>query len=147
MMDGTQIRALILGYTNASSAAKQELGRCFAVHLGLKPGQRGADDGIDGVGFIDGRKIYFQCKLSKNELGAVEVERFYANILLHGTDIGVMLAGVGYTSGFKPKLLKFPDIDRFRIHLLTLQDIFEETPTFQEAVKDLPLLRDLGDEM
>ena len=146
-MDATQIRALILGYTNASSAAKQELGRCFAAHLGLEPGPRGSDDGIDGVGFIDGRKIYFQCKLSKNELGVAEVERFCANLLFHDANIGVMLAGVGYTSGFQPKLLKFPDINKYKIHLLTLQDIFEETPNFQEAVKDLPLLDDLVGEM
>lgn len=146
-MDGTQIRALVLGYTNANSQAKQELGRCFAVHLGLTPGPRGSDDGIDGVGFIEELKIYFQCKLSKNKLGAAEAERFYANLLYHSTTIGIMLSGVGYTSGFQSKMLKFPDIQKFKIYLLTLQDLFEETPTFIEAVKFLPSLKDLVGKM
>ncbi|BBD68215.1 hypothetical protein NIES4072_44730 [Nostoc commune NIES-4072] len=146
-MDGTQIRVLVLGYTNASSYAKQELGRCFAVHLGLTPGPRGSDDGIDGVGFIETRKIYFQCKLSKNKLKVEEAERFYANLLFHSIDIAVMLAGVGYTSGFESKLLKFPDIHKFKIHLLTLEDLFEETSSFKEALKDMPLLQDLVGEM
>jgi hypothetical protein len=34
-MDGIQIRALINGYINSSNDAKQRLGRCFAVELGL----------------------------------------------------------------------------------------------------------------
>ncbi|WP_334759143.1 hypothetical protein [Nostoc sp.] len=58
-----------------------------------------------------------------------------------------MLSGVGYTSGFQSKILKFPDIQKFKIYLLTLEDLFEETPTFIEAVKYLPLLQDLVGKM
>lgn len=47
-MDGIQIRALIHGYINSSNDAKQRLGRCFAVELGLEAGPRGSDGGVDG---------------------------------------------------------------------------------------------------
>ncbi len=55
-----------------------------------------------------------------------------------------MLAGIGYTQEFEERLSKFDDINKFIIHLLTLGDIFEETPTFKKALNDLPPLRDLG---
>jgi hypothetical protein len=59
-------------------------------------------------------------------------------------DIGVMLAGIGYTSGFQSRLEQFPNIDKLKIHLLTLEDIFAETLKFEEAVIDLPPLQDLS---
>lgn len=143
-MNGPQIRALIQGYINIDSTAKQQIGRSFAVYLGLKPGEIGSDDGIDGMGFVDGLKIYFQSKLSKNNLGVDKADEFYANLKFHQANIGVMLAGVGYTSGFKERLFKQPDIANIKIHLLTLEDIFAKTPTFKAAIKDLPPLDDSG---
>jgi hypothetical protein len=49
-MNEVQVRAITLGYINASNEAKQHLGRCFAVELGLEPGSLGADGGVDGSG-------------------------------------------------------------------------------------------------
>lgn len=137
-MNSPQIRALIQGYINIDSTAKQQIGRSFAVLLGLKPGEVENDDGIDGMSFFDGLKIYFQSKLSKNNLGVANADEFYANLKFHRADIGVMLAGVGYTSGFRERLFQQPDIGNLKIHLLTLEDIFAKTPAFEAATKDLP---------
>lgn len=143
-MDYLEIDALINGITYSDPAVKQDLGRRFAAHLGLNPGQAGADGGIDGEGEINGRKIYFQSKLYRVPLDASFAADFCGNLGIHKADIGVMLAGVGYTSGFESRLKKYPNIDKLKIHLLTLADIFAETPTFEEAVTDLPSLRDLS---
>ena len=145
-MNAPQIRALIEGYINSNSTAKQQIGRSFAVYLGLQPGEAGKDSGIDGVGFIDGLKIYFQSKLSKNNLGVEKADEFYANLKFHRANIGVMLAGVGYTSGFRERLFKQPEIENLTIHLLTLEDIFSKTPTFEAAIKDLQPREDVSEE-
>lgn len=90
-------KALIQGILSADSQIKQELGRRFAVHLRLTPGSLGADEGIDGYGFVNEFKIYFQSKLKSNKLGAEEADSFYAKLVLHKADIGILLAGIGYT--------------------------------------------------
>jgi hypothetical protein len=143
-MDYLEIDPLINGIISSNTAVKQELGRRFAAYLGLNPGQAGADGGIDGEGEINGRKIYFQSKLSKVTLDASYVADFCGNLGIHQAAIGVMLAGIGYTSGFRERLNKFPKIDELKIHLLTLEDIFVETSVFEAAVIDLPPLRDLS---
>ena len=145
------LNALIQGIIAADTVTKQELGRRFAFCLGLTLGSAGADGGIDGYGSINNRKIYFQSKLKGHNVGAEEAGNFYSSLIRYEADIGIMLVGVGYTSptmshpqaGFKNRLLEFPDIDRYRIHLLSLRDIFEETPEFEEAVRDLPPMREL----
>lgn len=144
MSDYLAIDALINGIIYSDNATKQNLGRRFAAYLGLKPGPAGPDGGIDGYGELKGRKIYFQSKLYRVPLGPDFADNLYANLNIHKADVGVMLAGVSYTQEFEQRLLKFSDIHKFIIHLLTLRDIFEGTPTFEEAVKDLPPLRDLG---
>ncbi|MDB9311670.1 hypothetical protein PN462_01050 [Spirulina sp. CS-785/01] len=147
--------ALIQGIISADTSTKQELGRRFAYSLGLTPGPLGADGGIDGKGFVDNAKVYFQSKLENKNLGATEADKFYAMMNRDNkADIGIMLAGVGYTSptkshptaGFRNRLLGYPDIDRFVIHLLTLRDIFEETAEFEAATQNLPTLRALSRE-
>jgi len=57
------------------------------------------------------------------------------------------LDGIGYSDGFKDRLQEFHDINKFKIHLLTLGDYFNETEEFKAAVKDLPPLQDLSFEM
>lgn len=143
-MDYLEIDALINGIIYSDSAVKQDLGRRFAAYLGLKPGLSGADGGIDGEGEVNGQKIYFQSKLSSEKIDASSAADFCGNLGIHKADIGVMLAGVGYTSGFESRLKKYTDIDKFKIHLLTLEDIFGETSTFEEAVINLPPLRNLS---
>lgn len=149
------INAIIQGIISSDTATKQELGRRFAYCLGLTPGPTGRDGGVDGEGNINGLKIYFQSKLKNKNLGAEEADILYSRLIRSSADIGVILAGVGYTSstrsdpnaGFKNRLLQFPNIDRFKIHLLTLRDIFEENQTFQDAMYDLPPLRELNREV
>ncbi len=144
MLDHLTSRALIEGFINAESSTKGDLGRSCAKHLGLEPGPRGPDGGIDGVGFINGQKIYFQSKLRNKNLDAEFADSLYAKLVRHQADIAIVLAGVGYTEGCKSRLKEFPDIDRFKIHFLTLYDYFNETPVFMAAAKDLPPLRDLS---
>ncbi|KYC35650.1 restriction endonuclease [Scytonema hofmannii PCC 7110] len=143
-MDYLEIDALVQGIVYCEPAVKQDLGRRFAAYLGLKPGKAGADGGIDGEGEINGQRVYFQSKLSKNLLDASLVAEFWRYLTKYEADIGVMLAGAGYTSGFQSRLEQFPNIDKLKIHLLTLEDIFAETPKFEQAVIDLPPLQDLS---
>lgn len=144
MKDYLAINAIIDGIIYSDNGTKQDLGRRFAVRLGLNPGPPGADGGIDGEGFCQERKIYFQSKLSREPLGANIADIFYAQLDTHRADVGILLSGVGYTSGFQPRFKTHSDCDRFIIHLLKLEDIFVETPTFAAAVTDLPPLRELA---
>ncbi|MDM8557808.1 hypothetical protein [Candidatus Parabeggiatoa sp. HSG14] len=66
----------------------------------------------------------------------------YSIISRHQSEIVIILAGIGYSDGFKARL-----INKFKIHLLTLSDFFNETEEFKSAVEDLPLLQDLSFEM
>ncbi len=144
MLDHLTSRALIDGIINADSKTKGNLGQRCAAHLGLEPGTSGKDGGIDGVGFINQQKIYFQSKLINQPLDAVFADYLYGNLVRHKANIGIVLTGIGYTSGVSQRLREFDDIDQFKIHLLTLHDYFNETLNFQAASKDLPHLRDLG---
>lgn len=144
-MDYLVIDALVKGIIYSEPSVKQDLGRRFAAYLGLNPGKAGADGGIDGEGEINGNKIYFQSKLYREKLDASKAADFCGNIVIYQADIGVMLSGVGYTTGFDSRLKKIPNIDKLKIHLLSLEDIFAETPAFISAVQDLPPLRDLSD--
>lgn len=138
-MDGIQIRALIFGYVNATDQAKQRLGRCFAVELGLEAGSLGRDGGVDGSGYTDdGRKIYFQSKLSGKPLGAEQARDFYKKILEQQADIGIILAGIGFTKTFAKYKLEYPEIENTKIYLLSLQDIIEENYTYLGLLADLP---------
>ncbi|MEB3829790.1 restriction endonuclease [Phormidium sp. CCY1219] len=147
------INALIKGIVAADTATKQELGRRFAFGLGLIPGSPGADGGIDGSGRWNDLNIYFQSKLNSRNLRAEYADSFYAKLVRFKADIGLMLAGVGYTgsnrplAGFRNRLLEFPDVDRYKIHLLSLRDIFAENQAFEETVRDLPPLRQLTREV
>lgn len=138
-MDGIQIRALIFGYVNATNEAKQRLGRCFAVELGLEAGSLGPDGGVDGSGYTDGGKIiYFQSRLSGKPLGAKDARDFYKKIIQQQADVGIMLAGVGYKKTFAKYKLEYPEIENKRIYLLSLQDVLEENSTYLGLLTDLP---------
>jgi hypothetical protein len=145
MTDFLAIDAITNGILNAENLTKQELGRRFATYLGIQAGPRGKDEGVDGFGEFNRCKIYFQSKLERNRFDASRAAEFYGNLVLHHAQIGVMLSGTGYTSGFKTRLNKDPELDqKFKIHLLSLFDIFAETPVFEAATLDLPGLRNLS---
>ncbi|MBI3800556.1 MAG: restriction endonuclease [Deltaproteobacteria bacterium] len=135
-----QVRSIL----DASSEFKQRLGRRFAYVLGLEPGPLGTDDGVDGVGYQAGRKVYFQCRLRRIRLGKDDARALYSDMDKHRADLGVVLAGVGYTDGFWERLEN--QTVKYVVHRLTLRDIFLETLAFQETVHNLPPLRHLGTE-
>jgi len=137
-------RALIEGILNVDNSTKAELGQKCARHLGLNPGPLGGDGGIDGEGIYNGKRIYFQSKLLKKDINASFSDCLYGIITRHQSEIVIILAGIGYSDGFKARLQEFPDIKKFKIHLLTLSDYFNETEEFKAAVKDLPPLQDLS---
>lgn len=144
-MDYSEIDDLVNGIIGFSESVKQDLGRRFAAHLGLTPGQAGKDGGIDGEGILNQKRIYFQCKLYRIPLDASFTADFCGNLVIHKADIGIMLSGVGYTQGYSTRLQKFhnnyPQI--ITTHLLKLEDIFAESLVFEKAKLDLPQLRDL----
>jgi hypothetical protein len=145
MMDFLAIEALVNGIIYADTTVKGDLGRRFALHLGLTPGPIGKDGGCDGMGTVNGQQIYFQSKLERERLDASRAAEFYGNLGLHQAQIGILLSGAGYTPGFTERLAKDPDLDqRYRIHLLSLRDLFEETDAFQQAIQSLPPLRNLS---
>jgi hypothetical protein len=139
------VRALVEGILRSDSGAKQDLGRRFAAHLGLHPGPRGADDGIDGLVEHHGRRIHFQCKLTSEELDVDEARKYYSDLIYHGVDVSILLSGIGFKDTFRARLFGHRGMDEIRIHLLTLRDMFEESPSFVEAVRDLPPLLDMAD--
>ena len=144
MTDFLAIDAIVNGIIDAENSTKQELGRRFAAYLGVQAGLRGKDEGIDGYGEFNGRKIYFQSKLESSLFDASRAAEFYGNLHIHDAQIGIMLSGKGYTSGFRTWLNKDPNLDqKFKIHLLSLFDVFAETPTFAAATLDLPGLQSL----
>jgi len=143
-MDYLEIDALVNGIISSSEAVKQDLGRRFAAHLGLTPGQAGKDGGIDGEGILNQKRIYFQCKLYRTPLDASFTADLCGNLVIHQADIGIMLSGVGYTQGYSTRLQEFHNnYPNITTHLLKLEDIFAETLVFEKAKLDLPQLRDL----
>lgn len=144
MTDYLEIRALVIDTINCDNTTKQEIGRRFAVYLGLEPGPLGSDDGIDGIGLHNERKIHFQCRLKGEELDKDDARAYYSDIEYHRVDVSMMLAGIGYKDTFTERLYGHGNISRYKIHLLTLGDLFEESPAFQEALKDLPLQGDIS---
>ncbi|MDD1416004.1 restriction endonuclease [Dolichospermum sp. ST_con] len=147
-MDFLEIDALVSGIIYSSETAKQDLGRRFAAYLGLTPGKSGSDGGIDGYAKINHDIIYFQSKLSQNILDASYTADLIGNIMIHEANIGIMLAGAGYTDGFRSRLnkgIQSKQINtQLKIHLLSLEDVFGETEILIKATQDLPSLRNLS---
>jgi hypothetical protein len=65
--------------------------------------------------------------------------------MYHGAAVSVMLAGVGYKDTFKERLFGHPDIGKVCVYLLTLQDLFEETPSYRAALESMPRLQGLSE--
>ncbi|MEA5618897.1 restriction endonuclease [Cronbergia sp. UHCC 0137] len=147
-MDYLEINALINGIIFSRENIKQDLGRRFAAYLGLTPGKSGSDGGIDGYGKLNNDIIYFQSKLSQKILDASFAAEFVGNLVIHEANIGIMLAGVGYTDGFRSRLKQAFESNLLKtelnVHLLSLEDVFGETQVFAKATNDLPPLRNLS---
>ena len=145
-----QIHAIVQGIVASDTTVKQELGRRFAYCLGLTPGSLGGDGGIDGSGTFGDLNIYFQSKLSRHLLDASFAADLIGNLVIHEADIGVMLAGIGYTDGFYDRAQKALKSNKWKIncqiHLLTLEDIFSKNQNFLETIQHLPPLQSLSRE-
>lgn len=147
-MNYLEINALVYGVLQLDNDRKQQIGRRLAAHLGLTPGALGPDKGIDGEKIYNGKRIYFQSKLSREPLSPSLAAEFFGYLVGYAYDIGIMLSGTRYTDGFKDRLEYLLSSDRLKgdikVHLLSLEDIFGETEVFQNAALDLPPLRDLS---
>lgn len=139
------ISEVIKVISSSSNSKKQDLGRRFALHLGLQSGEPGPDDGIDGYRFEIGfPKIHFQCKLRSTKLGKDDARLYYSDLDYHKIDISIYLSGLGYKDTFRERLNGHRYINDYKIHLLTLDDLFQENLIFQRAAIDLPPLRDVS---
>jgi hypothetical protein len=134
---------LVSGILKSENSSKQILGQKFARYLNLTPGPGGPDDGVDGSTIFNGKKIHFQCKLSREKLDINEARCYYSDIKYHNADISIMLSGLGYLDTFTKRLDGHSDINNHDIYLLTLQDIFEDTKSFNDAKRVLPSLENL----
>jgi hypothetical protein len=141
MMTAAQLYGLIEGILAADNATKQKLGQRFAKHLGLNPGPRGPDDGVDGWLEVDDVKVHFQCKLANKELDKTAAREYWSDVDFHGAQVSIILAGRGFKDTFDERISGQSNYDNLKIHKLTLEDLFLETPAFQAALKDLPLLK------
>lgn len=131
----------------SSNAGKQILGQRIAAHLGLNPGPRGKDDGIDGILVNGDFVIHFQSKLRSAPLDVDDAKNYYSDIIFHKANVSIILSGVGFKETFKTRLFGHQSIENVRIHLLELADIFENTAAFVDACNDLPGLRSLDQEL
>jgi len=142
-----EIDFIIESILQNSNASKQCLGQRFALHLGLEPGPRGADDGIDGSLIKDGKMIHFQSKLRSVKLDREDARSYFSDISYHKADISIILSGVGFKNTFKKRLFGHEGIENIDIHLLELKDIFENNEIFIKACSVLPELKYLDNEV
>ncbi len=140
-----EINFIVESILQNSNAGKQRLGQRFALHLGLKPGPRGADDGVDGSLIKDGKMIHFQSKLRSVKLDREDARSYFSDISYHKADISIILSGVGFKDTFKERLFGHEGIENIDIHLLELKDIFEKNENFTKACAVLPELIYLDD--
>jgi hypothetical protein len=143
---------IVTGILECDPVTKQELGQRLARHLGLREGRAGPDGGIDGIAVVGDRRVLFQCKLERRPIGVDDAKIFWADLVRHGMTAGIYLAGQGYTEEFRSVIQKLVTILQDWGHpveycLLTLEDIFEKTPSMHRAVRLLPPLATLDQAM
>jgi hypothetical protein len=141
---------IVTGILECDNATKQELGQRLARHLRLKQGPGGRDDGIDGRAEFGSVRVLFQSKLRKDFLGPDEAKIFWADLIRHGMNAGIYLAGMGYSEEFRSMSQQINVALRslgreVRVHLLTLHDILDRTEVMQGAAADLPPVTDLAE--
>ena len=140
-----EINFIVESILQNSNAGKQRLGQRSALHLGLEPGPRGADDGIDGSLLKNAQMIHFQSKLRSVKLDREDARSYFSDISYHKADISIILSGVGFKDTFKERLFGHDGIENIEIHLLELKDIFEKNENFMKACAVLPELIYLDD--
>lgn len=146
-MKDKEINFIVQGILQNSNAGKQRLGQRIAFHLGLKPGPKGSDDGIDGL-IIKGNKIiHFQSKLRSVKLDKDDARACFSDILYHKANVSIILSGVGFKSTFEERLFSRDMLSGVDIYLLELKDLIEQNDKFKQACLVLPELRSLDNEI
>lgn len=138
---------IVQALLQSSNTGKQKFGQRIAACLGFIPGPRGRDDGIDGHINNNGVYIHFQSKLRSVPLDVDDAKTYYSDLVYHRANISIILSGVGFKSTFVERLYGHNDINRIRIHLLELNDIFDNSLAFKQACLDLPTLKYLDEKL
>jgi hypothetical protein len=145
-MNELTIDQIIDGILECDTETKQRLGQVLARHLRLESGPAGPDGGIDG--YRDGPQgfVVFQSKLESKTIGAEKADQFFGMIHRKNADVGIYLAGRGYTEAFENNLNASLQSKRSQnpptVHLLTLRDILSKSPKLMKAIDSLPELED-----
>jgi len=138
-------QSLIDTLVNSSPQTKRDIGQHCIACLGLEVEKASSkkSSSISGIGLTHGKKTFFHFNLRKKMLDSHIAQVLSESLKQHEAEIGIVFA-VGYTQDFKSRLIKKHDApDKFKIHLLTLDDYVNNTLVFKEALKDLPLLAHL----
>jgi hypothetical protein len=135
-------QSLIDTLVSSSPQTKREFGQYCIACIGLEVEKTSSKNScsISGIGLARGKKTFFYSNLRKNQLDSNIANILSESFKQHEAEIGIVFA-IGYTKDFKSRLIKEHDApDKFKIHLLTLDDYVNETLVFKEALKDLPIL-------
>ncbi len=127
---------------SSSPQTKRDFGQHCIACLGLETEKASSKNScsVSGIGLTHGKKTFFYSNLRKNKLDSHIANALSESLKQHEAEIGIVFA-VSYTKDFKSRLIKELDAsDKFKIHLLALDDYVNETLVFKEALKDLPLL-------
>ncbi len=135
-------KALIDSISNKTPLLKRKLGKNWITQIGLevKGNPAASSCSIDGTGFINGKRIFFQSNLRKRPLDKKVLKSLSHQFKQNKTEIAIILAiryAKTFTSQLKQETL---DIANLKCHLLTLDDCLNKTAIFQDAVKDLTAL-------
>ncbi len=144
--DSEPAQALIDTISNKTPRLKRELGKNWIIQIGLevKGNQAGSSCSIDGTGFLNGKRIFFQSNLRKRPLDKPIIKSLSHQFKQNQTDLAIILA-ISYAKQFDLQLKQeTQDIDNFKYHLLTLDNCLNQTAIFQEAVKDVTALANLN---
>ncbi|WOG28878.1 hypothetical protein [Endozoicomonas sp. 8E] len=139
-LNKTQAINLADSIVSLDSRGKQEIGRRFAYRLGFTPGPLGPDDGIDGEFLYNGLFCHFQSKMSRTPLDKDEARKYYSDIKAHKAEWSIMLSGFGFKDTFYSRLDMHDDLQRDKIYLLTLVDVFTKSELFLQAANNIPPL-------
>ncbi len=139
---------ILKGILKTSNLTRQKLGMIFAKFFHLEPGPPGKDGGVDGKGEYEGKKIYFQSKLSKKKIGVGFARDFESVFRNNNFDIGLYIAGDGYTKPFIDYIEEYIIKKHGKeVILLTIYDIYTNSEKLKEAFTVLPQLEHITDDI
>ncbi|MGF6180075.1 hypothetical protein ABIB42_001075 [Massilia sp. UYP32] len=140
-MDRYYSTQFIAGVVFSTTIRKQQIGQRLAEHLSFIPGPAGPDGSVDGaITDIDGVLLgHFQSKLSSTLIDLNEGKNLHSDLVRLQPKVCVYVAGVGYQDSFRRLIIGQKDIAHIDIHLLTLNDVFLATHSYQQALAAIPV--------